>query len=160
MGESRRRTLEDCTGPRDRGPKWRAPLRRPVRLHHLLSQDFFEAVTENISEGGMLVQSTMTLPIGAGVSFRITLSDGDALIQGFGRVIWLNHDEDGASNGMAICAASARASLVLQAYEAIDRRLVVAEQRVERCIHLRDACATDVRLLDTHRRHWRWRSGA
>ncbi len=102
MGESRRRTLEDCTGPRDRGPKWRAPLRRPVRLHHLLSQDFFEAVTENISEGGMLVQSTMTLPIGAGVSFRITLSDGDAVIQGFGRVIWLNHDEDGASNGIGI----------------------------------------------------------
>ena len=102
MSENGRKTLEDYTGPRDRGPKWRASLRQPVRLYYLPSQDFFEAVTENISEGGMFIRSTTILPVGARLSFSITLNDSSTLIRGFGEVKWLRLDENGASDGIAI----------------------------------------------------------
>ena len=93
------RLLEDYIGPRDRGRKWRASLRLPVRLYPA-SQDAFEAVTENISEGGMFIKSTTTLPVGARLGF--TLTDGSTLIRGFGEVKWLGFDENGASNGIGI----------------------------------------------------------
>jgi len=64
------------------------------------SQDAFEAVTENISDGGMFIKSTTTLPVGARLGF--TLTDGSTLIRGFGEVKWLGFDENGASNGIGI----------------------------------------------------------
>ena len=99
MSWNGRKTLEDYTGPRDRGRKWRASLRLPVRLYPA-SQDAFWAVTENISEGGMFIKSTTTLPVGARLGF--TLTDGSTLIRGFGEVKWLGFDENGASNGIGI----------------------------------------------------------
>ena len=131
MTKHLRKTLEDYTGPRDRGPKWRAPLRRPVRLHYPPLQDFFEAVTENISEGGVFIQSTTIPPVGAALSFSITLGEGLSPIQGFGRVIWISVDKNGASRGIGIrfvYLSGKNSNLV---------RRIVAENRSDDCPTLR-----------------------
>ena len=123
MSENGRKTLEDYTGPRDRGPKWRAPLRRPVRLHYLPSQDF-EAVTENVSEGGMLIQSATILPVGTRLDFSITLADGSTQIRGFGEVQWLSLDENGTSTGMGV-----RFALLLDESSELLRHIVAEHHR-------------------------------
>lgn len=54
----------------------------------------------DVSEAGLFVQSTATLPIGTDVDFTIELDDGGAPVSGRGRVVRALTDPDASSRGM------------------------------------------------------------
>ena len=86
----------------NRRPKPRAPLRRLVRVHYARFPDFIEAVTANISESGMFIQTATIRPVGGQFDFSMTLTDGFTLIDGSAEVIWISIDEDGMTTGMGV----------------------------------------------------------
>ncbi len=91
----------DLAGPRDPRRKQRVPFRRPVRLEHEGLLSVIEAVTADISESGMFVQ-TAKIPVGTSVNFSIALGDGFSLIEGRAEVVWFSIDETGVSTGIGV----------------------------------------------------------
>ncbi len=97
-----RRSTPNAFFPLTRRVKPRVDLRLRVRLRYEQLPNFVEAATVNISESGMLIQTTSIRPVGARFVFGIAPADGIQLIVGVGEVIWPSIDETGVSTGMGV----------------------------------------------------------
>lgn len=61
---------------------------------------FFAGLTGNLSTGGVFVATYRQLPVGCGVTMKLTLPDGDLLVKG--TVRWARDTSSGASPGLGI----------------------------------------------------------
>ena len=71
----------------------RAPLKRPVRIHHADLGEFLEAHSSNISVKGMFLGTSSPLPAGSRFGFRFTVEDDVTVISGTAEVVWVRQHE-------------------------------------------------------------------
>ncbi len=65
--------------------------------------EFVEQITENISRGGIFIESTQIYPKGTLLKFEIKLKSGKSVMRGEGRVVWSREARpDGTSAGMGV----------------------------------------------------------
>ena len=82
----------------DEGDNRRRHLRVPhsllVQYRFNTPEDFLSEYSTNISMGGMFVKTSDPSDIGTLVYFQFVLNDGDKLIEGLGKVTWIDHSQE------------------------------------------------------------------
>jgi len=68
----------------------RVPLSLLVQYKFNSLEEFISEYALNISLGGMFIKTTEPREKGILVYFQFTLADGSKLIEGLGRVVWVN----------------------------------------------------------------------
>ncbi|MFH1261935.1 MAG: TIGR02266 family protein [Pseudomonadota bacterium] len=82
----------------------RAPIEIQVHLEFEKFSGFITEYSQNISEGGMFIQTKEPKPLGTVVSFEFKLANDFKLIQGLGEVVWVRTEDlsDDRPAGMGI----------------------------------------------------------
>jgi uncharacterized protein (TIGR02266 family) len=68
----------------------RTPLSLLVQYRFNSFEDFLAEYSVNISPGGMFIKTDKPLEQGTMVYLQFTLKDGSRLIEGMGKVVWVN----------------------------------------------------------------------
>jgi uncharacterized protein (TIGR02266 family) len=66
-----------------------SPISIRIRLRYPDIDTFIEKYAANISQGGMFIQSRAPQPVGTTLRFEVLLEDGERLLRGEGKVIWI-----------------------------------------------------------------------
>ncbi len=70
----------------------RVPFKRPLRFHTVASDNCFDYVAQDLSQGGVRFISSEFFPIGTKVAVRIQLEDCAKIVEVEGRVVWVRYN--------------------------------------------------------------------
>ena len=88
---------------REKRESLRKPLRLELNYRDANGGNFLFEHSRNISDGGLFIETTHPLPVGAALVVRFTPPDGSEVIEMNGTVTWVNPVRDDAPNpGMGI----------------------------------------------------------
>ena len=82
----------------------RLPISLRVRFRSATLDEFIEKYAQNISYGGLFIQSRTPMPVGTLIKFEFRLTDESKVISGVGRIVWSRDDDDNdnAPTGMGV----------------------------------------------------------
>lgn len=72
----------------------RTPLSILVQYRFNSFEDFLAEYSVNLSPGGMFIRTDEPRELGEMVYLQFTLQDGSRLIEGLGKVVWVNDPKD------------------------------------------------------------------
>jgi uncharacterized protein (TIGR02266 family) len=78
----------------DRRLQPRVPLTPLVQIHFQNLEEFLTASAVNVSQGGMFLAAREPCAVGTLLRLQFLLVDGEPLVEGLGRVVWVRPIEE------------------------------------------------------------------
>lgn len=104
----------------------RTPISLKVRYRSGTVEEFAEQFSQDISRGGLFIQSGRPLPVGTMLKFELQLRDERSIITGVGRVAWCRSPEEAtphqpAGMGIKFAKMDDTSRLLIESLTASDR---------------------------------------